>query len=77
MKKIQTGIYRHYKGPRYLVIGLARHSETEEAMVVYVPLERRNPKNRKERQRMCVRPLALFTPKFKLEIPIDFDTIVK
>jgi hypothetical protein len=32
---IPTGRYRHYKGPHYEVIGLARHSETEEWHVVY------------------------------------------
>ncbi|MFC3282791.1 DUF1653 domain-containing protein [Litchfieldella rifensis] len=29
------GIYVHYKGARYEVLGVAHHSETEEAMVVY------------------------------------------
>ncbi len=29
------GHYRHYKGGEYEVVGLARHSETEEALVVY------------------------------------------
>ena len=32
------GRYRHYKGGEYEVIGVARHSETNEAMVVYRPL---------------------------------------
>ena len=32
---IKLGKYRHYKGGEYEVIGLARHSETEEQMVVY------------------------------------------
>lgn len=32
---IPPGRYRHYKGNEYEVIGIARHSETEEAMVVY------------------------------------------
>lgn len=32
---IQPGIYQHYKGQRYEVLGLARHSETEEELVVY------------------------------------------
>ena len=27
--------YRHYKGKEYLVLGVARHSETEEELVVY------------------------------------------
>ena len=29
------GRYRHYKGNEYEVIGIARHSETEEELVVY------------------------------------------
>ena len=32
------GRYRHYKGGEYEVIGVARHSETNEALVVYRPL---------------------------------------
>jgi hypothetical protein len=32
------GRYRHYKGGEYEVIGAARHSETNEPMVVYRPL---------------------------------------
>ena len=33
------GLYRHYKGNDYRVIGLARHSETLEPMVVYDALD--------------------------------------
>ncbi|WP_077035449.1 DUF1653 domain-containing protein [Pelomonas sp. KK5] len=33
-----TGRYRHYKGRDYDVIGVARHSETHEPLVVYRPL---------------------------------------
>ena len=32
---LQKGIYRHYKGNEYEVMALAKHSETEEQMVVY------------------------------------------
>ena len=32
---IKPGIYRHFKGNRYEVIGIANHSETMEPMVVY------------------------------------------
>jgi cyclomaltodextrinase len=32
---LQPGRYRHYKGNDYLVIGLARHSETLAPLVIY------------------------------------------
>ena len=32
---IQPGIYRHFKGNRYELLGMAKHSETLEPMVVY------------------------------------------
>ncbi len=32
---IRLGRYRHFKGGEYEVIGIARHSETREEMVVY------------------------------------------
>ena len=35
MDEIRPGRYRHFKGNEYEVIGLARHSETQEEMVVY------------------------------------------
>lgn len=35
MTEIKIGKYRHYKGKEYEVIGVAKHSETLEEMVVY------------------------------------------
>lgn len=34
----RPGRYRHYKGREYRVMGIARHSESLEALVVYQPL---------------------------------------
>ena len=48
----QIGLYRHYKGNEYRVIGTARHSETEELLVVYQPLY--------GDRGLWVRPLAMF-----------------
>ena len=35
MSEIKPGRYRHFKGMEYAVIGIAKHSETLEPMVVY------------------------------------------
>ena len=35
MESIKPGRYRHFKGREYEVLGIARHSETEEELVVY------------------------------------------
>ncbi len=35
MNEIKLGRYRHFKGGEYEVVGIAKHSETCEPMVVY------------------------------------------
>ena len=35
---IRPGVYRHFKGKEYLVIGMAKHSEDLRPMVVYQAL---------------------------------------
>lgn len=49
---LPPGRYRHYKGLDYQVIDLARHSETEEWMVVYRCLY--------GDRSLWVRPLSMF-----------------
>ena len=57
MGKIANGIYEHYKGNRYEVIGLARHSETREELVVYKALY----ETEFGKDSLWVRPLTMFT----------------
>ena len=51
---MKPGKYKHYKGNFYEVIGIARHSETLEEMVVYKALDL------PEGQNLWVRPASMF-----------------
>lgn len=38
MSTFKTGLYQHYSGKQYYAMGIARHSETLEELVVYQAL---------------------------------------
>ena len=67
--ELKPGKYQHYKGKEYELIGIARHSETLEELVVYKALYL------PEEENLWVRPLKMFaenvmidgkeTPRFK------------
>jgi len=54
---LKTGRYRHYKGNDYEVIDIAKHSETEEVMVVYRALYGEGG--------LWVRPLEMFVERLE------------
>jgi len=53
------GRYRHYKGGEYEVVGVARHSETLEPLVVYRPLYNASG--------LWVRPHSMFFEQVEIE----------
>jgi len=58
--QIKIGKYKHYKGKLYQVLGLARHSETLEELIVYQALyESKEFGN----HAIWVRPVKMFTEK--------------
>ncbi|MDY7527985.1 MULTISPECIES: DUF1653 domain-containing protein [unclassified Cryobacterium] len=73
MTGITPGRHRHYKGNLYDVIGVARHSETEEELVVYTALY--------GDRGLWVRPLVMFLESVNIDgqavprfAPIDTDS---
>ena len=55
----RPGRYRHYKGNEYRVLGLARHSESLEALVVYQALY--------GERGLWVRPAAMFVETIEVD----------
>jgi hypothetical protein len=53
------GRYRHYKGNDYTVLGVARHSETLEELVVY--------RQEYGERGLWVRPLAMFLEEVEVD----------
>lgn len=56
---IQPGRYRHYKGGEYEVLGVVRHSETLEPLVLYRPLYNASG--------LWVRPHAMFVGSVEID----------
>ncbi len=56
---LPLGKYRHYKGGEYEVMGVARHSETLEPLVVYRPLYKDSG--------WWVRPYAMFVEEIEID----------
>ena len=56
---LKLGKYRHYKGNNYEVIGVAKHSETQEELVVYRALNGEGG--------LWARPLKMFTENVEVD----------
>ncbi|MFA4954555.1 MAG: DUF1653 domain-containing protein [Patescibacteria group bacterium] len=56
---LKLGKYRHYKGNEYVAIGVARHSETLEELVVYRALYGAHD--------LWVRPLKMFIEQVEID----------
>ncbi|WP_305805215.1 DUF1653 domain-containing protein [Stenotrophomonas sp. YIM B06876] len=56
---IAPGHYRHFKGGNYEVVGVVRHSETLEPMVLYRPLD--------SDVGLWVRPYAMFVAQVEVD----------
>ena len=57
--EIKLGEYEHYKGNHYEVLGVARHSETLEYLVVYRALY--------DEQALLVRPYEMFLENVEID----------
>jgi len=58
LPSIEFGRYRHHKGGEYEVLGVVRHSETLEPMVLYRPLYNRTG--------LWVRPFGMFVEQIEV-----------
>ncbi|MEH6556655.1 MAG: DUF1653 domain-containing protein [Oceanicoccus sp.] len=63
MAELLPGLYRHYKGNDYQVLGVAGHSETGESLVVYRALY--------GERGLWVRPLSMFIE----QVDVDGDRV--
>ena len=57
--KLKVGIYEHYKGNKYEVIGIAKHSETLEDFAVYKALYGEHG--------LWIRPLSIFLEEVQVD----------
>lgn len=56
---LKLGIYQHYKGEHYNIIGVASHSETGESLVIYQALY--------GSYGLWARPVSMFTSSINLD----------
>lgn len=65
-QEVKNGVYRHFKGKFYQVLGVAHHSETLEEFVVYKALHE-TESNPDAHGELIVQPRYLFSKKVAVE----------
>lgn len=60
---LELGVYQHYKGKFYSLLGTVRHSDTGEILALYIPLY--VVEGRTVPTQMSVRPIEAFKEKFR------------
>jgi hypothetical protein len=64
MSEIIPGLYEHFKGGKYHVLGVAKHSETLEEYVVYIHLGKDSFGTDNS---MWIRPASMFKESVEIE----------
>lgn len=60
MREVKVGkVYKHFKGHEYEVLAIARHTETDEMMVVY--------RDKNHQEKVYVRPYDMFISQVDLK----------
>lgn len=59
---LEKGIYQHYKGNNYEVLGVGCHTESNEYFVVYQPLEKKSGM-----PELWLRPYEMFVENVEIE----------
>jgi hypothetical protein len=62
--EIKIGIYQHYKGHKYRVLGVAKHSESLDELVVYQNVDNGE---------LWVRPIEMFLE----EVEVDGQKVLR
>jgi len=76
MSHISPGLYRHYKGHIYLVLGESKHTETGEIFVNYVGLQD-NLLVYWSRPKKMFLEMVSSLPRFSFLEPVDFSLITE
>ena len=61
--EIKLGRYRHFKGKEYRILGVARHSETQEPLIIYEEIHKDGKGG------LWARPFKMFAEEVEVKDP--------